>query len=74
MNEYRLTVRLTFLEGVLGTHPANEDIFRDFIGSKAPDADTIEDEVSALGVEEVSENKATIFLRTEDGNPFLYDY
>ena len=70
----KLTVKLTFLEGVLGTNPANEDIFRDFVGSKAPDAATLEDEVAALGVEEVSDNKATIFPKTEDGKPFLYDY
>lgn len=69
-----LTVKLTFLEGILGTNPANEEIFRDFIGSKAPDAATIEDEVAALGAEEVSENKATIFPRMEDGRPYLYDY
>ena len=38
-----IKVRLTFTEGILGTSPANADIYRDFIGSKAPDAASIED-------------------------------
>ena len=44
-----MKVRLTFLEPVLGTWPSNENIARDFIASKAPDASTIEDEIAALG-------------------------
>lgn len=37
-----MKVRLTFLEPVLGTWPSNENIARDFIASKAPDASTEE--------------------------------
>ena len=36
-----IKVKLTLTEGILGTSPFNEDIYRDFIGSKAPDASTI---------------------------------
>ena len=43
-----MKVRLTFLEPVLGTWPSNENVARDFIASKAPDASTIEDEIAAL--------------------------
>lgn len=43
-----LKVKLTFTEPILGTCPQNEDIYRDFIGSKAPDASTVDDEVAAL--------------------------
>jgi len=70
-------VRLTFLKSVLGTAPKNEDIYRDFIGSKAPDAQTVEEEVAALGVEEAAEKGMTVFLRSEDGDektPCLKDY
>lgn len=66
-------VRLTFIEGLLGTSPANEDLYRDFIGSKSPDAASVEEEVSALGVEAVLEKGKTVFPRLEDGTPFLYD-
>lgn len=70
----KIHVKLTFTEPLLGTAPSNEDIYRDFIGSKSPDAASIEDEVSALGVDAVAEKGMTVFPRTEDGKPFLYDY
>ena len=69
-----MKVKLTFIEPILGTSPANEDIYREFIASKAEDATTIEDEVAALGVEAVAEKGMTVFPRMEDGTPFLYDY
>ena len=69
-----IKVRLTFTEGILGTSPANEDIYRDFIGSKAPDAASIEDEVEALGVDAVVEKGMTVFPKLPDGTPILYDY
>ena len=70
----KITVKLTFTEPILGTSPANEDIYREYIGSKSPDAATIEDEVEALGADAVAEKQMTVFPRTEDGIPFLYDY
>lgn len=70
----KLHIKLTFTEPLLGTSPANEDIYRDFIGSKAPDAQSVEDEVAALGAEVVAEKGMTVFPRMEDGRPFLYDY
>lgn len=69
-----LKIRITFTEAILGTSPKNEDVYRDYIGSKAPDASTIDDEVAALGVDEVAEKAMTIFPRNADGVPFLYDY
>ena len=69
-----IKIKLTFTEPILGTSPTNEDIYRDFIGSKAPDAATIDDEVAALGVDAVAEKGMTVFPRLPDGTPFLYDY
>ena len=69
-----MKVRLTFTEPVLGTSPANEDIYREFIASKAEDAATIEEEVAALGADAVAEKGMTVFPRLDDGTPFLYDY
>ena len=69
-----LKVKLTFTEPILGTCPQNEDIYRDFIGSKAPDASTVDDEVAALGADAVLEKGKTVFPRLDDGTPFLYDY
>lgn len=67
-------VRLTFDEPLLGTSPANSEIYREFIGSKAPDAASVEDEVAALGADAVAERGMTVFPRLEDGTPFLWDY
>ena len=69
-----IKVRITFQEKILGTSPANEDIYRDFIGSKAPDASTVEDEVEALGVDAVVEKGMTVFPKDENGSPLLWDY
>lgn len=69
-----LKVKLTFTEPILGTSPANEEVYRDFIGTKAPDAATVEDEVAALGADAVVEKGMTVFPRLDDGTPFLYDY
>ena len=69
-----LNVRLTFTEPVLGTAAADRDLYKNFIASKAPDALTIEDEVAAIGADAVTEKGMTVFPRTEDDRPFLYDY
>lgn len=69
-----IKVRITFIEPILGTSPANQEVYRDFIGSKAPDASTVEDEVAMLGQDAVVEKGMTIFPKLDDGTPFLYDY
>ena len=65
-----IKVRITFTEEVLGTSPANEEVYKDFIASKSPDASTLEDEVAAIGVDEVTEKSMTIFPKMADGTPF----
>lgn len=70
----QIKVKLTFTEGILGTSPGNEDIYREYIAGKAPDAASIEEEVAALGAAEVTEKAKTVFPRNKEGVPFLYDY
>ena len=67
-------VKATFIDAILGTAPNNEEIYRDFIGSKAPDAAKVEDEVAALGVDEVAEKGMTVFPKNADGQPILWAY
>lgn len=74
IQEYRLGVKLTFMEPLLGTSPGDEDIYRAFVASKSPNAATIEDEVSALGADGVVDKTKTVFPKLEDGTPFLWDY
>lgn len=68
-----MKVKLTFTEPILGTWPSNPKIAEDFIASKAPDASTMEEEIAALGVEEVTSKTMTVFPR-QDGKPIIYDY
>ena len=70
----KLNIKLTFTESLLGTSPADEEIYTRFIGGKAPDAATLPEEVAALGSDAVVERGTTVFPRDEDGNPVVYDY
>ena len=69
-----INVRITFLEGILGTANSDPEIYSNFIGSKAPNAQSLEEEVAAVGAADVVEKGTTVFPRMEDGTPFLYDY
>lgn len=73
-----MRVRLTFTEDVLGGQPNDQEIHREYIASKAPDAPNrskrIEEEIEAVGLDETIEKGMTVFPKMEDGTPFLYDY
>ncbi len=70
----KIRVKITTTEAMLGTSPANQQIYEDFIFSKAPDASSLEEEVAALGADTVAEEGMTIFPKLEDRTPFIYDY
>lgn len=67
-------VRLTFIDDILGTASSDPKIHRSYIASKAPDAPSTEEEVAALGVDEVTEKGMTVFQKDEEGNPVLFNY
>lgn len=69
-----LKLRLTFTEEILGTASNNPEIHSEFIASKAPDAQKLEEEVAAIGADGVIEKSMTVFHRDENGNPVLFDY
>ena len=69
-----MKVKLTLTEELLGTASADPEIHAEFIASKGPDAQTLEEEVEAVGVEEVVEKSMTVFPRNKDGKPILWDY
>lgn len=71
---YTLKARLTFTEEILGTASNNPEIHSEYIASKAEDAMKIEEEVAAIGVEEVIEKSMTVFSRNEESKPVLWDY
>jgi len=69
-----MKIRITFTEAVLGGRPNKEELLRDYIASKAPDAATREQEVAARGVDAVTDEQMTVFEKTADGTPYLFDY
>ena len=69
-----LKVKVTMFEEILGTASANPEIHEEFIASKAPDAPSREEEVAAIGAEEVFEKGMTVFPRNEEGKPIAWDY
>ena len=68
-----LKVKVTTTEEMLGTASANPEIHREFIASNAPNAPSMEEEVAAVGAEEVFEKGMTVFPRV-DGKPVAWDY
>lgn len=69
-----LKVKVEYFEELLGTNPANPDIHSKFIASKAPDAESREEEIAAIGAEEYEEQSMTVFARNAHGVPINYDY
>lgn len=71
-------IKWTFLEGVLGTSTADEEIYRNYLAGKAPSLDVVEEEAAVIAetetVDEQFERAMTIFPKLEDGTPFQYDY
>ena len=41
MEKYEIKIRIKFFEELLGTASANPDIHREYIASKAPDAESL---------------------------------
>lgn len=67
-------VRLTLTEDLLGTMSNNSDIYAEYIATKAPNVDTIEQEIADFDPSQAFEKAMTIFPRLPDGTPYLYDY
>lgn len=45
----------TFQEGLLGTSTANEEIYRNYLASKAPTQEAVDEEVAAIAAVNVDE-------------------
>ena len=67
-----LQCKLTTIEAMLGTASNNKELHSEFIASHAPDAPSREEEIAAVGVDEVIEKGTTVFSRNEDGKPILW--
>jgi len=69
-----IKVRIRFTTPILGGMPMNEEIYRDYIATKAPEDADVSDEFDALSVDEAIAKGKTTFPRDEEGYPFLFDY
>ena len=69
-----IRVRVTLTNEMLGAMANDPKIHETFIASQAPDAPSREEEVAAIGVEEVVEKSMTVFPKLSDGTPILWDY
>jgi len=68
-----MKIKVTLTEPMLGTKAANEDVFTDFIASKAPDDDKRREELETA--EHKEEAGTTVFHRHPDtGELILWDY
>ncbi|OQA91080.1 MAG: hypothetical protein BWY25_03290 [Chloroflexi bacterium ADurb.Bin222] len=70
MNTYKVT--LEFTQPLLGTVPKNQEIYRDFIASKAALND--EELAEELNTIEHAEESGWTGFHTDGDGPFLYDY
>ena len=64
---------LTLAEEMLGGQPNKENVHREFIASKAPDAAKRDEEIAAIGADEFERREMTVFPRV-DGHPGMWDY
>lgn len=70
-----IKVRITFTDDVLGSSPADPEIFSTYIASKAPDAMSRQEEIEIHGAEEYEDLKTTVFMRhPETGEPLIMSY
>jgi len=68
-------VKAEFIDkSILGSQPNSEDIYSEFIASKAPEGKDITAQIEAVGAAEVEEKGTTVFARDKNGNPCLFDY
>ena len=67
-------IKVTLIDEMLGTNPGSKEIHEKFINSKAPDAESREEELTHLPAEEMVKNEMTVFYRDSDGNPAMACY
>ena len=57
----RMYIEILLTEKSLGTSPSNKELLTEYIASRAPDAKSREEEIAAIGPEEVEKKQTTIF-------------
>ena len=68
-----MRLELTLTEPMLGTAPANPEIYSEFIEARRPRAMEADDETATLPLDDEIAKGTTVFHK-QDGDPFIYDY
>jgi hypothetical protein len=87
---FDIKIKITLIEDILGSLPSDEEIYSSYIATKKAEKDAKiplteeekQEEIASLLAKEyneaaengLDEKGVTIFAKTEDGKPFLYDY
>jgi hypothetical protein len=74
INGMRVNLEGEFIEECLGTCSNNPEIQEEYVAGLAPDAQSREEEVAAVGVGEVVEKGKTVFPRDEEGRVVMWNY
>lgn len=64
-------IEIKFTQPILGTSPADPEIYRNYLGGHEVDADTLEEEIEKIGTDEALDNRMTVFMKDENGVPLL---
>ena len=67
-------VKIQLTEEMLGTASGNKNVHSEFIASKAPDAQKMEEEIAAIGVDAEIDKSMTVFPKDQNGNPIIWNY
>ena len=72
--EQNMYVKLTFTSNILGATAADKEIYTNYIGSKAPDAKTLQEELEDVGLSDMVERGTDVFLANAEGYPYLSNH
>ena len=69
-----MRIRITLIDELLGTASGNPDLYGEYIASKAPKEELMNEEIEDFDADAMIDKAMTGFPRDEKQQPFLYDY
>jgi hypothetical protein len=69
-----MRIRITLIDELLGTASGNPDLYGEYIASKAPKEELMNEEIEDFDADAMVDKAMTGFPRDEKQQPFLYDY
>ena len=69
-----IKVRIEFTDSILGSVANDKEIYTNFIGSKAPDAKSLKEEIEDVGVTDAIDKRTSVFLTDSEGKPYISNH